>query len=406
MSENNAGEDEIWKGIPGFEDYEVSNKGKARNIKSKRTMKIDSKGAVHVWKDGKGYSFGIKKLLRLLFPQMTTEIWKPISGYEEFYEVSDMGRIRNKNTSYILNGFSTDGYVSVSLAYKQKIVRRSVHRLVAHEFIPKSDPSFDVVNHINGKRNDNRAQNLEWTTSAGNSQHAVDTGLLDLKNRKNNSRKRPIIQIDKKTEMIVNVFDSIVDASFITGIKPHVVQRACSHKSEEGEYIWEYIKDPIYYLELFSENMPGEIWKPYKTTKYLVSTHGRVMCSNPPKILRVCMRLDGRCAIVINGKTALVHRMVAETFLENTQNLPEVDHINGNCGDNNVKNLRWVSGLQNKRLANNKKVIQFDMNRILIKKWDSIIDASKSLKIDASSITKCCKGNNRHVGNFIWQYDE
>ena len=106
------------------------------------------------------------------------EIWKDIPGYEGLYQVSNMGRIRSPR-----NGFKTlspndaKGYLRISLYKCGKICRKSVHRLVAVAFVenPFNKP---VINHKDGNKHNNSAENLEWVTNKENVMHARETGLI------------------------------------------------------------------------------------------------------------------------------------------------------------------------------------------------------------------------------------
>ena len=122
------------------------------------------------------------------------EIWKEIKGYDGHYFVSDLGRIKSfkKNKAIILKACkNTDGYLHVRLSKDGKFKTFRVHRLVAIAFI-KNNLKKETVNHINGIKDDNRLENLEWNTRSENMQHAVDTGLkkkVYMKGEKNGSSK-------------------------------------------------------------------------------------------------------------------------------------------------------------------------------------------------------------------------
>lgn len=114
------------------------------------------------------------------------EIWKPVKGYEGYYEVSNLGNIKRLDTitRYKSSGVRNypgrmlkqevilDGYSRVVLMKEGKKKRFMSHRIVAEIFVPNPyNKSF--VNHINGDRLDNRAENLEWCTREENERHAV-----------------------------------------------------------------------------------------------------------------------------------------------------------------------------------------------------------------------------------------
>lgn len=105
------------------------------------------------------------------------EIWRPVTGFEGAYEVSDAGRFRNAMTGKVLKQSTRWGlYPTVFPQHKGKRAALTIHRAVAEAFLP--NPSrLPCVNHINGIKSDNRIENLEWTTHAENMKHAFRTGL-------------------------------------------------------------------------------------------------------------------------------------------------------------------------------------------------------------------------------------
>lgn len=108
------------------------------------------------------------------------EIFKDVKGYEGYYEVSNLGRVRS--TSYkgvrILKPSSTkDGYYNVIFCVNQKKVHKLIHRLVAEAFIPNHD-NLPMVNHKDCNKHNNSADNLEWCTQEFNDNHAKVNGRL------------------------------------------------------------------------------------------------------------------------------------------------------------------------------------------------------------------------------------
>jgi hypothetical protein len=116
------------------------------------------------------------------------ETWRDIEGYEGSYQVSDLGRVRSLDrksaNGHKLKGMARkltvdkDGYHVVGLTRDRVMKHLKVHRLVAQAFIPNPDNKPEV-NHINGFKTDNRASELEWCTTQGNTAHAIDSGLHD-----------------------------------------------------------------------------------------------------------------------------------------------------------------------------------------------------------------------------------
>ena len=114
---------------------------------------------------------------------MENEIWKPVSGYGNHFEVSNYGRVRrisggrwpcfNRELSYRI---TPNGYVLVTLRFKGGKKSIVAHRLVAEAFIPNPD-NLPFVNHIDGNKCNNYASNLEWVTAKENMAHASRTGL-------------------------------------------------------------------------------------------------------------------------------------------------------------------------------------------------------------------------------------
>lgn len=104
------------------------------------------------------------------------EIWKPVVGYEENYEISNFGRLKNiYKIKRILKTSNCRGYKRAKL-YKNKIGKLiMVHRLVAEAFI-QNTYNKPCVNHIDSNRSNNHVSNLEWCTYSENIIHCVKSG--------------------------------------------------------------------------------------------------------------------------------------------------------------------------------------------------------------------------------------
>ena len=136
------------------------------------------------------------------------EIWKDIQNYEEFYEVSNLGRIRRKENyvnSRIKNNTKRfvkarilkqnkkrSGYLTVDLSKNNVVKTISVHRIVAIAFC-ENPLNKKEVNHKNGIKTDNRAENLEWVTPSENIKHAYNLGLKQGRGKKIRCKQLDII---------------------------------------------------------------------------------------------------------------------------------------------------------------------------------------------------------------------
>ena len=128
---------------------------------------------------------------------LVTEIWKPVVGYEGYYEVSNLGNVKSLHTDkYLsLSVNNKTGYVKVSL-FKPPNSKKYyyVHRLVAKAFIPCEDGSLEV-NHIDEDKSNNAVSNLEWCDRRYNLNYGNRNKLIGEANKKR--RKISVEDIEK-----------------------------------------------------------------------------------------------------------------------------------------------------------------------------------------------------------------
>ena len=167
--------------------------------------------------------------------------------------------------------------------------------------------------------------------------------------------------------------------------------------------------------------MEKEIWKDIEGYEglYKVSNIGRVksLKYGKERILKGSKDSNGYLQVSLykegKMKTYRVHRLVAEVFLENPENLPEVNHLSEDKTDNSLENLEWCTsqyncnyGTRNKRMAEklSKPVIAIDKITGLIVEFPSALEAERQTGIYQTNITQCCKGKHKSCGGFYWMY--
>lgn len=173
---------------------------------------------------------------------MKKEIWKDINGYECIYQVSNLGKVKSLKfgKEKILRACKNRyGYLQVILWNNGIIKSKTIHKLVAEEFILNIYNKCDV-NHINGIKTDNRLSNLEWSTRSENIQHAFAIGLCKL--GKDHHSSKSVIQYDKHG-LFVSEYVSGLEAQKMTNINNGSISNCCYGKLKSaGGYIWKFKK--------------------------------------------------------------------------------------------------------------------------------------------------------------------
>lgn len=154
----------------------------------------------------------------------------------------------------------------------------------------------------------------------------------------------------------VKTWPSVSQAAKELGMKnpANIHSCICGNRNKSGGYLWDYTPVKV-------ELLDGEEWKPIIGLEelYAVSNKGRVASlqyhGKPSFSIMTLINVSGYQAVKIRNsktgfeKTMKVHRFVAEAFIPNPEDKPYIDHIDTNPANNNVENLRWVTGLENQR---------------------------------------------------------
>lgn len=168
--------------------------------------------------------------------------WREIKD-SPAYKVSDDGRVINSSTGKILKPQVSNGYSTVTLCDAKGQHRRSVHRLVANEFISNSE-NKPFVNHIDGDKQNNKSDNLEWCTGSENMKHAYRIGLQkpipsQIKSslgKASENRKRPVRNVETG-----KTYPSIVECASAEGLCHAAVSFHLAGKARRTRF--EYVTD-------------------------------------------------------------------------------------------------------------------------------------------------------------------
>ena len=139
---------------------------------------------------------------------------------------------------------------------------------------------------------------------------------------------------------------------------------------------------------------------------YEVSNLGRVRRNG--KILKPSKNNWGYLYLDLykNGivRKFLIHRLVAQSFIPNPSNFPQVNHKDEDKTNNCVDNLEWCDNKYNINYSQAKPVLQYDLLGNFIREWPSITKVEEETGIWQTHISKCCLGLRHTAGGYLWKY--
>ena len=281
-----------------------------------------------------------------------------------------------------------------------------MHRLVAKAFL--SNPNnLPVVNHKDGNGFNNDVSNLEWMTESQNSQHAHDTNLISI-------YTRPVLQYSKDGNF-VNKFDSVKKAAKKMNCHSMTIIRVCQNKKGKKTakgFVWKYENE----VEELNDKDNEEWSLVWEHTDYYVSSCGRVYSDKTDRYLSPAIRKDGYMRVGMDQKHFYVHRLVAEFFIKQPIGLlkPVVNHKDGDKSNNHVSNLEWIEFTENIKHAHKtnlnktcKPVIMYSLKGKELKRFDSVADAARVVKVSHTSILLACnkKEGVYTIKDRVWRFE-
>ena len=159
------------------------------------------------------------------------------------------------------------------------------------------------------------------------------------------------------------------------------------------------MKDIAGYEGLYAVTSCGKVWS-YRNECFLKPF------TNTWGYLYVRLHKDGQ------SKMYGVHRIVAEAYLPNPENLPQINHKDENKTNNCLQNLEWCDskynanyGTRNKKVSNNRKkpILQFDLDGNFIREWECTYDVRNEVN---GNICNCLKGKLPSAYGYKWVYKE
>ena len=186
------------------------------------------------------------------------EIWKDVVGYEGYYQVSNLGRVKSVDRIVIMkNQFCEfekmrkskllktaklkSGYMQVGLCKNGIMTNKRIHRLVCESFIENKN-NYPIINHKDENKANNNVDNLEWCTHSYNRNYGTTPGKMRNININDPKKSKKVAQI--KNGKIIAIFPSAAEVQRTLGYMLSNIKSCCNnkphHKTAYG-YEWKFI---------------------------------------------------------------------------------------------------------------------------------------------------------------------
>lgn len=311
------------------------------------------------------------------------EVWLELPECDGRYDVSNLGRILYKKPKsgkpYILPQHKDSlGYCQVSLRFNGLPHKNYlVHRIVARMFVA-NPRNLNEINHKDGNKENNKADNLEWCTRSENILHAFATGLKKNLKGADHPSSKVVYQYDLQGNFIKK-WGSINEACEAVGADHTNISYACSGKIKTCMgYIWSYE-----YREIDPTNhereLNGNLVYQYTKTGELVATY---------KTAHEANRSTGNdfsliCACCRGTRMSTGGYVWSYVPLERTS-----DRFKRHLGNGS------------------KKVYQYTLNGEFVAEYDNLTIAEEQTNIDKRLISSCATGKKKKAGEYIWRYEK
>lgn len=161
------------------------------------------------------------------------EVWRDIPGHGGLFQVSNLGRLRAVRVKILKPYKTRTGYLIGVLCNGNRKTRQGVHRFVAQAFLPNPEGK-EQVNHINGNKEDNRVENLEWATCQENNLHRCR-----VLGGGGGRAERPVVNLDTG-----EWFKSMTEAAKAVGVPVTYILKVCKgYRNSTKGTRWAYAEE-------------------------------------------------------------------------------------------------------------------------------------------------------------------
>lgn len=262
-------------------------------------------------------------------PDLHNEQWIELTNNFEGLFISNLGRYYHKRQNKLYGTLHNDG--QLRMTYNK--TTHMIAKLVLFGFGESRPSNRHVAYHIDKDKFNNKIDNLRWALIS------TDNIINITNDRGSITLSKKVIQI--KNGIVIKIHDSGIGAAKELGLSHGNISKCANGlKKSEGGFEWKHEEDP---------DLINEEWKEHKKSEKIVSNMGRVL-TNRGKTYGSLKKIG---YYALGDK--LVHRLIAETFIDNPENKKTVDHIDGNKQNNCVNNLRWATNKE--QMANRGHVI-------------------------------------------------
>jgi hypothetical protein len=326
-------------------------------IKSLQTGKLYGN---YIWK------YKEKEEIKEKFRELEDEMWfyLELPVYKDIYKISSNGRIWSDfSTKFLKPSEKDDGYLRINFQRKMYYI----HILVATMFVEMPadiDDKRYIVNHIDGNKQNNCHWNLEWITQKQNVQHAHSIGSF--------KKRRKVVQLDLDLNVVEIYANTTKVFESNSKFKVQTISSACSKRMPAYDYFW-----------LYEEDHTEENLKKLKRHKKRIVQY------------------------TLNCKKIKTFNSVKEAGIELDINPSDISRaLSGKKKNRSYGGYQWryINEPPPTEPIRKPGVLQYSKDGKLIKKWSSIIEASRALGIGDSHISQVCKGKRQTTGGFVWKY--